>query len=239
MFRKILFSFLLVSIFCFSAQAQSKNLKSVLQQLSIKESDCYKQLVVEKSIPYALGKSVLIVPKIVERDGDEYFLLDGYILIIDSNTGKILNKFFEKEAWTSDAIVLKEIKIDFAPYKLGMNTRAFGVRIKFEGSSRYNPYVTESISLFVPDGSALKRVLKSAEVYSYQGEYTDNCLGEISEKKKVIIISESKTNNYNDLTIKSTTNVTTISGSNGDCKYKDIPGKPIVTILKFNGTEYK
>ncbi|WP_028982236.1 hypothetical protein [Sporocytophaga myxococcoides] len=239
MFRKNLFTFLFVSIVYISSYAQSKNLKSVLLQLNIKESDCYKELVVEKTIPYAPGKSVLIVPKIVEREEDDYFLLDSYILIIDSNTGKILNKFFEKEAWTSDAIVLKEIRIDFAPYKISTNTRAFGVRIKFEGSSRYNPYVTESISLFVPEGSVLKRVLKSAEVYSYQGEYTDNCKGEISEEKKVIIISENKTNNYNDLTIKSTSKVTTISGSNGDCKYKDIPGKPIVTTLKFNGTEYK
>lgn len=239
MFRKTLFSFLLVSIFCFSAQAQSKNLKSVLLQLNIKESDCYKELVVEKTIPYAPDKSVLIVPKIVEREEDEYFLLDSYILIIDNNTGKILNEFFEKEAWTSDALVLREISIDFAPYKISTNTRAFGVRIKFEGSSRYNPYLTEDLSLFVPEGNVLKRVLKNSDVYSYQGEYTEECKGEIREEKKIIIVTANKTNNYNDLTIKSTSKVTTISGSNGDCDYEDSPGKPIVTTLKFNGTEYK
>jgi hypothetical protein len=44
--------------------------------------------------------------------------------------------------------------------------RAFGIRVKYSGSSRPNPYNSETISLFIKSGIILKKVLINYETVS-------------------------------------------------------------------------
>lgn len=239
MFRKTLFTFLLVSILCFSSQAQSKNLKSVLLQLNIKEADCFEELVVEKVIPYAQETSVLVLPRIVEQDEEGNMTFDSYILIINNKSGKIINKFFEKKAWFSDAVRLDAIGLDFAPYKLNESTRAFGVRLSYSGSSRPNPYSETLLSLFIPSGDSLLRVLKDCSMSSYHGDWDTNCNGNFTSEENVLILSENKNNGFKDLIVKSTiTNITNIPVKD-DCKEEKKVEKPVFKVLKYSNNEYR
>lgn len=232
----ILFYFLLAS----NAYCQlplTDNFGNVLKQLNIKREDCYQELVVEKAVPYSKDKSVIVIPKIVEQD-EGFVTLDSYILIVDNRTGMILNSFHEEQAWTSDAVKLESIVVDFAPYKLNSTTRAFGIRTKYYGSSRPNPYSEEYISLFYPDNNKLIRVLKDFTVYSYNGEWDTNCEGEFHAVNKLLIISDQQTNSFSNIIAKVT--YTTINRTlvNDDCTDEEKVEKK-TEVLKLKGEEYK
>ena len=115
------------------------------------------------------AKSVLVIPKydINEQDneGHDYFVLDAYIVVIDNATGKIICKFIEPNAWTSDALMLTGISIDTGLYHLNTTTRAFGIRVDYTGSSRPNPFSETHLSLYVADKNSLKAEHYSKKVF--------------------------------------------------------------------------
>lgn len=189
MSKALMILFLLISSMTFITYSQTTDsiiIDNVLSQLKIQLSDCYSDLIVKKNIPYAQDKSVLVIPEIIEKSED-FFSCDSYILVINNETGEILNKFYESNAWISDAIRIDQISIDFAPYKLNSKTRAFGIRVLYKGSSKPNPYENEEISLFVPKDSALIRVLRNFSISSISGEWDTNCEGKFTAEKKVLI----------------------------------------------------
>lgn len=236
--KLITFLFYLIINFCAYGQTElTNNFAVVLKKLNIKREDCYQDLVVEKILPYSKDKSVLVIPKIVEHD-EGFFILDSYIVIVDNGSGKILNLFHEDKAWTSDAVSLETIVIDFAPYKLNSTTRAFGIRTRYSGSSRPNPYSVEYISLFYPENNKLIRVLKDFTIYSYTGEWDTNCNGEFYSENKFLIISDEKTNNFNNIISKVTYTTITRTFENDDCKDEEKVEKK-TGVLKFKEGEYK
>jgi hypothetical protein len=186
----------------FSQTVKEERITAVLKQLGIDPKDCQMALAAEKVLPYAESQSVLALPVIVE-EGEGYAVFDSYILVIDSETGNILHKFHEKRAWFSDAERFESIQIDTAPYILAPGKRAFGIRTHFYGSSRPNPFSNEYISLFLPAGDGLDRVLDNFLVASSHGEWDTHCEGEFQSEKKTILISEKQTTNFYDLIIKS------------------------------------
>lgn len=229
--------YLTVNFSAYSQGYASDNLKIVLEQLHIEIVDCYQELVVEKILPYAKNKSVIVIPKIVDQ-GEGFVTLDSYLVVIDNRSGKILNVFYESEAWTSDAVVLESIVIDFAPYKLNSTVRAFGIRTKYSGSSRPNPYSGEYISLFYPNSGKLIRVLNEFAVYSYSGEWDTNCAGEFYSEEKTLVMSEQKTNNLNNIILKISNTTIANAFVNQDCIDEERVVKK-TEVLKFDGVEYK
>ncbi|MCF6351925.1 MAG: hypothetical protein L3J06_02840, partial [Cyclobacteriaceae bacterium] len=198
-------------------------------------------LIVHKELPNNLNETIMVIPEIVD-EGEQYFELNSYILIVNSVTGKITHQFFESSKtnnWVSDAVKLVEITIDTAPYKVTDNNRAFGIRVRYVGSSQANPYENETISLFIKSKNALKNILKNYDVMVSSGEWNTNCAGEFMDENKVLIISKNKTNNHYDILVKNKI-IETISYEdvNGDCDYnKEIT--TIKTVLNFNGKKYK
>lgn len=229
----IFFITYLLSLPIFSQTLKSRNIDKVLKELNIKQEDCYYDLVVEKDIPYLSGKSVIVFPKIVEKRDDNY-LFDSYILIVDSHSGQIMNKFYENHAWTSDAIILKSIGIDFAPYILNSKVRAFGIKLSYSGDSRLFPYSGDDISLFYPKDSLLIRVLKKFSTYSYHGQLDRDCYGTYITETKTLIISDRLTNNFNDIIVKNKITTTKLI----DCNEKDSVAFKKV-ILQFDDKIYK
>lgn len=224
-----LFSTISVS---YSQTIDSATVDNVLKQLKIQPKDCYFDLVVQQVIPYSPDKSVVVIPKIIEED--EYsFSCDFYLLIINNDSGLIQNTFFEPNSLISDAVRIDNISIDFAPYNLNATTRAFGVRILYEGSSRANPYENEDISLFIPQDSLLVRVLKNYSIASITGEWDTNCNGYFVTEKAVLIISDKKTNNYCDIKVKNETTTTIQTQVNDDCK-EDTSVTNKTSILKYD-----
>jgi hypothetical protein len=166
------------------------------------------------------------------------FTCDAYVVIVNNKTGIVQNKFYEDNAWTSNAIRIAKISIDFAAFKLNATTRAFGVKVLYEGSSRANPYENEEMSLFIPQGNTLDRVLNSFSANENTGEWDTNCEGHFVATKKILIMSEKKTNDFFDIIVKSKITTTDKSEVNGECKDVD-KVKSETAVLHFNGKEYK
>ncbi|MCF6360042.1 MAG: hypothetical protein L3J29_04690, partial [Cyclobacteriaceae bacterium] len=198
-------------------------------------------LIVHKELPNNLNETIMVIPEIVD-EGEQYFELNSYILIVNSVTGKIVHQYFESSktnSWVSDAIKLVEITIDTAPYNVKDNIRAFGIRVRYVGSSQANPYENETISLFIKSENTLKNILKKYDVMNSGGEWDTNCAGKFIDENKVLIISENMTNTYVDILVKSKIiESKSYIDENGDC---DSTEKITTekTLLKFNGKEYK
>jgi hypothetical protein len=217
-------------------------LKKALKQLNLKEEQIHSELYVEKVLPYSKEHSVLVIPKIISIEGsidnNQSFDLDAYILIVENNSGKIINKYFEPEAWISDAVMLSSIEIDTAPYLLQTNKRAFGIVVNYVGSSRPNPYDRSDLTLYVTDGSSLKPVLKNYLLAESRGEWDTNCAGDFEGMTSVLLIDKQKSNDWYTIIVKQTITKTKNFIVDDNCESKEVQ-KIKKLVLKFNNKEYK
>ena len=221
--------------------SQTEIIESVLNQLKIKKTDCKTEFIIIKKTPNNDTESIIVIPELVSED-EHYFELNSHILIIDNKTGKIKNRFFESSQtneWVSDAIRMVEVSIDTAPYVVQKGKRAFGIKVRYLGSSKPNPYGKETISLFIKNKNKLSRVLKNFEINGNSGEWDANCAGEFNTVKKTLIISDNITNGYYNIIVKNKiSNSKTFINKQGDCDEKE-EIQIIKTILKFENNEYK
>ena len=215
-------------------------LEKILKQLHISAKERELELITQKELPYMKGNSVFVIPKIVNGDEYDVEIFDVYVLIVENETGKIIRNFYEKEGLVSDAVHLENIEIDTAPYRLNSETRAFGVRVNYRGSSRSNPYSSEEISLFIPRGdSSLARVLKDYKIAGFGGEWDTNCEGAFTETKSVLIMSNQQTCGFYNIEVKSTiTDTVNELTEENDCDYEETVEYDS-QILRYIDGEYK
>ncbi|WDF45833.1 hypothetical protein PQ459_13095 [Chryseobacterium sp. KACC 21268] len=236
---------LLLLLLFANAYSQEQNevlLNKVLTQLKLNKKDIHEPLYRSKVLPNKTSNSVLVIPKYNVNESDEYghdfFVLDAYIVLADNETGKILSHYVEKEAWTSDAMVLSDITIDTGLYQLNEKDRAFGIRVSYSGSSKPNPYYYSDLSLFIVQNNAMKRILKNYQINRSSGEWDTRCAGEFEESTGNIDMDKNKTNGFKNLIIKSKIEHTKSFLVNDNCEEK-VTTKNGIKNLKFNGKEYK
>ncbi|MFY7887653.1 MAG: hypothetical protein ACOVOW_02005 [Spirosomataceae bacterium] len=245
--KKTLLLLLFTIIFGFQngvCQAQNDLLKRVLKQLALQEKDIEKTLFASKILPHAKDKSVLTFPKYVSKSDDVY-VFDAYIVVVDNQTGKILYKFYEPEAWESDAIMLVQITIDTGLFILNNETRAFGVRLNYHHTSNWDPYSRTDLSLFIVENNKLKRILEDYTISSYSGEFGPTCAGGNKEEMESVIDidKQHQSNQFNDLVISETVTMTDYLKKkypkyDQDCDEKRTTVKKIVR-MKYDGRQYK
>lgn len=223
------------------AQKPTRLIENVLFQLGLRIEDCYEELITEKQVPGAPKESIVVIPKIAGMD-QGMFGLDTYIVVVNNVNGNIKHKYYESNAtngWDSDGIHLTGITIDTAPYILKGNTRGFGIRVSFRANSKPNPYSSETLTLFMPKGSKLIPVLKNYEVDRYTGEWDMQCNGEFHEMQKVLVIRESKTNDYFDILVKTKqSTIINTRDAKGKCQ-ETIREEKKEQLLKFQGNTYR
>ncbi|WP_052741872.1 PA3715 family protein [Kiloniella litopenaei] len=216
-------------------------ISSVINALDIAPSSVKNNLIALKTNPKNPNEAIVIIPEIVD-EGEQYFDLNSHIVLANHQTGEITHKYFESSKtnqWVSDAIELKEISIDTAPYRMTEDLRAFGVRVRYSGMSRVNPYTSETLSLFIKSNNGLKKVLDAYPVFDAVGRWDGNCSGEFTDTENIFIVSDQKSNGFFDLKIKShiTTTIDDIN-TDGECDTREtlvVKTKK----LKFDGVEYK
>lgn len=217
---------------------------TVLKNLNIKKENCDLNLIASKENPNNPNETIFAIPEIANSDteDDTYFEFNSHILIVDSKTGEIKQKYFESAkigGWTSDAIILADIKIDTADYTISENKRAFGVRVYYHNNSQPNPYSNETISLYLKTDNSLIKILKNYEVMSSSGESDTVCYGDFIVSNKELMISKGKTNNYFNILVNNTiTETKSRPGKNNDCIDSDVITSKAIT-LAFNNNEYK
>lgn len=217
---------------------QAALVAKVLAQLHIERSQCNEELIAEKPLPYRKDWSVVVIPKYNEKE-EESFSLDSYILLVDNQTGKIISKYFEEgtaNGWTSDAVRLESIFIDTDPYKVKAGVNAFAIKLAFRGSSSPNPYSSERISIFEPQGVQIKCLLKNFESETYKGEWDMHCAGVFNEAVRTLSFSKTLSQGYYNIIVSNKVKHIISQKVNDDCKEK-ITSKTTAKILRFkNGT---
>lgn len=239
----------LLSLSCSYGFSQERNIessvlaKNIFAQLKLKQGDVNEELYVEKVLPNMKSQTVMVIPKYRKNEpdgyGNYYLELDAYIIIADNTNGKILYKYYEENAWTSDASRLSSITINTGLFNLNSETRAFGINVSYQGSSQPNPNHHTDLSLFVKSNQSLKKVLSNYTTETFGGEWDMKCVGEFEQVSSTIIVDKKrKTKNFNDLIIKDKITKTINTPVNDDCIEKETVSSKTLR-LKFNGTEYK
>jgi hypothetical protein len=242
-------AFLIFSFLLFGSSLYSKNTSSfqvisddslkmnVLKQLGIRESELKAELFTSKVLPYAKTQTVMVIPKLISEESDMYDL-DALIVVVNNQTGKILQKFKGENTFFSDAIYLSSITIDTAPYLLTKDIRAFGIRVSHVGSSRVNPFEQVDLSLYVQEGTSLRRVLNQEMVKRFNGEWDGDCSGEFHYKKAILSFETETTNGYFNLVLKEHTEISSSEEVNGECEEKVIEKLDKKIIFYYNGKTY-
>ena len=159
---------------------------------------------------------MLPLPRPSTEPGTRQFDLD--VLVVqqadNGNTerAKVVSRLFEEDVLTEDAVRIGEIRVDGTRYALAPDARAFGLRILRQGSSRANPYSNESLSLYVPQGPKLAKVLDGLELMLEQGEWDTSCTGSFETVRGSLSVARGSTGGYADLILLAV--LGTIAGMN-------------------------
>lgn len=216
-------------------------IQSALKKLNLKEKNT--SFVSAITNPNNKNETIIVIPEVV-NETEEESELNSNILITNNQTGKITHQYFESaktNSWISNAIFIYEIVIDTTQYKLSETKNAFGIIVKFRSQSQPNPYYSEYLSLFVKDKESIKKILDFYPVYEYSGQVNINsCYSELEKSKSQLIINKSKTNDFFDITVKtSQSKIMHQEDENGDCEPIEIEISSSNTILKFDGKTFK
>ena len=237
-----------VTLFLFTSSLFGQELsdKDIINKavefLKVKESDLLSDKICLKVMPNQKEKVIIVVPVISKRYvefGEELGIdIDNNILIWNKATKAIETKYTKKAEWTSDADVFNELNIDTGLYYLNRNTRAFGVRYSYYGSSNVNPSNSESINLYCIKNKQIVEVLNDFLLNNLVGESKGGCAnGSYETSKSVFIISDKLTTKFNDITVKTKYKDYTLDE---DCE-KEIIKKESTknSVLKFDEKQHK
>lgn len=180
--------------------------------------------------------AVLPLPQKGSTDDDKVY--DVEVLVADSQTGKIIAHNFESSAITSDAVQLRSLTLDTAPWRLAPQVLAFGVRASFEGSSRVNPYSQTTLSLYVVDGAKLHKVVNNLSTQQGGGEWDGNCAGSFSDTSRAVSVGPAGKAGYAKLIVSEKTVTTTNKPSRNDCASKESTAKSANVTLEYDGAQY-
>ncbi|OFZ35691.1 MAG: hypothetical protein A3D92_11970 [Bacteroidetes bacterium RIFCSPHIGHO2_02_FULL_44_7] len=180
--------------------------QKVMANLHLNPDSCISRLVAEKELPYQKGAFVVAIPYAGFREFEEEdFMASLYVVIVDGQNGHIkqqVHLYADGDYLSSDAIRLDEIKIDTAPYIVAEGKRAFGIRIKYRGMSRVNPYGYENLNLILSDGNQLVEILHDCQTYQDHGEWDGNCNGQFTEENSVLVMQQTKNEGYFNIAMK-------------------------------------
>lgn len=212
------------------------SIDGVIRQLGLKKTNVAKGIFTQKALPYA--KNIVAMVITTWKTDDE--ILDVNVVLVEK--GKIVSRFYEKNALATEGFNVGYLQIDTAPYILKSGVRAFGVRVPYIGGPRA---FEEQISLFITQGNTLKRVLKNYTIYGTYTTSDDNgewypCKDKYIANKGVISIAKESTNGFANLVVSRKIINTVEEIVRGDeCQRKETTQRGPSETLRFNGHEYK
>ncbi|MDP9902572.1 hypothetical protein [Variovorax ginsengisoli] len=191
-----------------------------------------------------LGRYIVVLPLPRASSQQELSTFDLDVLVVqqadngNTDRARIVSRLYEPSALTEDAIRVSEIKLDSARYMLGKDERAFGLRITHRGASRTNPYESERLSLYVPQGPRLLRLLRGFEVTLERGEWDASCAGSFETVRSGLTVLRSESHGYADLQVRQTRSVSQSSTQGDECVTREQPATFRTATLQFEGSVY-
>lgn len=164
---------------------------------------------------------------------------DLEVLVADTATGAIVAHRFEKSALQFDAVAIRGLAIDTAPYQLTPQQRAFGIRVDYDNMSRASPYGAKALSLYVMEGSTLRAVLGGLKVKESGGEWDENCAATMHEITRTIAMGAAGKSGYAALKVTSRTETTVSELKAGNCVDRTKTARPSAVTLQYENGRYE
>lgn len=219
---------------------KQKAFDNILRQLSLKRSECYLRFVSSQVLPANNLLTIWVIPKITsgEEDpsGNEMLTLGGYVLLADTKSGKIESKYYNPNAWESDAWELTAIGIDTLNYRLNDNKIMFGVYSTHKGSSNVFPAGEDVHQLFVREGDSLKCIFDYTST-EYRGENDGSANGIFKEYTTDIVVTKHKTNTFYDFALL--TDSRTEERGNDETADSRYSIRDSIRLFSFTGEKYE
>ncbi len=194
-------------------------IKDALSSLGLNTNQIKHEFVSVKPHFNITDEFILVLPEIIEED-EEIIELNTNIIVFNNSNKQIKYKY--NENLSSDAITLSDIIIDERPYRIGHETQAIGIKVKYYGQSKVNPYEMETFSLFRADIDSLICVLDKFELTSNIGEFDTRCEGEYTNIIHEFIEIKEQGDPFYPIEIKQKKTITNdYIDSKGDCVSND------------------
>lgn len=189
--------------------------------------------------PASPAKTLLAVRLRHDAASGDVDVADLEVLVADSAKPRILQRYRENDALTSDAMRISSVTLDTARYRLNEATTAFGVRVTYSGSSRVNPYESTVLNLYAADGeNKLRPVLSNLQVSLDRGEWDGNCAGEFQTVQRTVAIDAKRDHGYAGLTVNSVAQDNRNVAKREDCAEVQGAKRKTSQRLPFDGRRY-
>lgn len=182
------------------------------------------------------GMVLVAVPLIARVEADST-LGDLDVLVVDEATGSTRHRLRIPHAMDDDAVRISGISFDTAAYRLAPDRLAFGVRREWAGSSRPNPFMETTLSLYEPRSGSLSQVLDEVIVQRSQGEWDLSCAGETIMTERILRMIPGRRGQ--DISVlERITHSTSKEAKSGECSTTEQKVAPRTIRLSFNGERY-
>ncbi|WP_238136919.1 hypothetical protein [Variovorax sp. JS1663] len=186
---------------------------------------------------------VLPLPRPSSVPGFTQFDLD--VLVVqqadngNSERAAVVSRLFEPEALREYDVRISAIKVDTTRYMLAGDARAFGLRVLRQGTSRERPYSNETLSLYIPQGPKLAKVIDGLEVVLERGEWDANCAGSFETVRGNLSVARSTSQGYADLLLRQSRSETVSSAQGEACVTQERAATFNTQTLRYDGTVYR
>lgn len=194
------------------------------------------------------GRSIVVLPMPRETTDHGAKVFDLEILLIqrpdNGNTERdtVIGRLMQPEALDEDATTsIQDIRIDTSRYVLSPEARAFGVRVRYRGTSGSgSPLASETVRLYVHHGKQFRQVLQEVELDHDNGGWDATCTGHFEKLRTMLSVGKTSSNGFVDLQL-SRTLVQSRAQEVEDqgCLEKTLPAKFSTATLRYDGERYK
>lgn len=191
-----------------------------------------------KAWPANPAQTIAVLPLPQKGSTPDETVYDVEVLVADSQTGAVIAHSYEPSAITSDAMGLQGIAVDTAAWRLTPQQLAFGVTKSFQNSSRVDPFSDTSLSLYVVEGSKLRRVLTNLTTRQSGGEWDGNCAGQFADTSRSVSIGRAGHGGYATLLVSEKIVDTTNTVAGKQCASKDAAPKRASFTVEYDGSSY-
>ncbi len=194
-----------------------------------------------------LGRFIVVLPMPVPVGQSDPGLteFDVEVLVVqqadngNTDRARIISRLTEPRGLSEDTTRIESIKVDTTRYTLAPEARAFGIRIVYQSSVRESPYESERLSLYVPDGAKLCKVLDELELERQSGDWDTNCSGTFRTVRSALSISRTATNGYSDLMLRQTGANSRTTSVGEECITRERPATFKTISLHYDGEKYR
>lgn len=191
-----------------------------------------------KLLPQQSNRAVLLYERALsdEDESEQPVAYQIHLITADTERSLLLDHYIDPYEYSTDAVVLSNMRLDTAAYQLHPQLRALGVRIDYRGSSRVNPYDYTLLNLY--DLPRHKKLLNNLRVDLSQGENDGRCNAENHMRSSTVVVLNTQQHGMADLRINSKDANEEYRQIKDDCQQIKYHEHKRSHVLRFNGKTY-